>query len=161
MGLALLANLSGMTGASYPGKAEPLERTSYTFDTLARLERYQGHFYNWVWTRLRCRPLPPLYVSSVDSGNLAAHLMTLRAGLAELPDHKILASRVFDGLVDTSTTLMDDETGKNITCTQTVAITIWVCSLRCPAPIRYRRFAINGSPAHRCRRRRGARATDS
>ena len=40
----------------------------------------EGHFYNWYDTQ-SLKPLPPLYVSSVDSGNLAGHLLTLRPGL--------------------------------------------------------------------------------
>ena len=42
-----------------------------------------------------------MYVSTVDSGNLAAHLMTLRIGLLELPDGPIVSRRVFEGLLDT------------------------------------------------------------
>ena len=41
-----------------------------------RLERYRGHFYNWYDTR-DLRALEPNYVSTVDSGNLAGHLITL------------------------------------------------------------------------------------
>ena len=41
-----------------------------------RLARYRGHFYNWYDTR-DLRPLDPQYVSSVDSGNLAGHLIAL------------------------------------------------------------------------------------
>ena len=41
-----------------------------------RLERFRGHFYNWYDTR-DLRPLEPQYVSSVDSGNLAGHLIAL------------------------------------------------------------------------------------
>ena len=64
------------------------------------LERHRGHFFNWYDTR-SLKPLPPLYISSVDSGNLAGHLLTLRPGLLALPDHKILGTRLFEGLSDT------------------------------------------------------------
>ena len=64
------------------------------------LERYQGHFFNWYDTQ-SLKPLAPQYISSVDSGNLAGHLLTLRPGLLELADHKILAARLFEGLNDT------------------------------------------------------------
>ena len=50
-----------------------------------RDRRYRGHFYNWYDT-VSLQPLPPRYVSSVDSGNLSGHLLTLRAGLYALPD---------------------------------------------------------------------------
>ncbi len=61
------------------------------------LERHRGHFYNWYDT-LSLKPLQPLYISTVDSGNLAADLLTLRPGLLALPDQKILATRLFEGL---------------------------------------------------------------
>ena len=41
-----------------------------------KLERHRGHFYNWYDTRT-LEPLRPMYVSTVDSGNLAGHLLTL------------------------------------------------------------------------------------
>ncbi len=61
------------------------------------LERYHGHFYNWYDTE-SLRPLLPLYVSTVDSGNLAAHLLILSNGLLELLDRPILEARFFDGV---------------------------------------------------------------
>ena len=45
---------------------------------MGSLERHEGHFYNWYDTDDEGRFA--LYVSAVDSGNLAGHLMTLRAG---------------------------------------------------------------------------------
>ena len=42
--------------------------------TLAALEHHHGHLFNWYDTRT-LEPLPPRYVSSVDSGNLAGHLL--------------------------------------------------------------------------------------
>jgi len=99
MGLALLANLSACD-FGYISAAQLVERTVNALHTMKALERHRGHFYNWYDTQ-SLRPLPPLYVSTVDSGNLAGHLLTLRAGLAALPDQKILGSRLFDGLADT------------------------------------------------------------
>ena len=43
---------------------------------MAKLERFRGHFYNWYDTS-DLRALEPKYVSSVDSGNLAGHLIAL------------------------------------------------------------------------------------
>ena len=60
-----------------------IERTTRTLATLDKLQRYRGHFYNWYDTRT-LEPLRPLYVSTVDSGNLAGHLLTLAAGLDKL-----------------------------------------------------------------------------
>ena len=62
---------------------EALARLENSFATLARLERRSGHILNWYDTT-NLRPLEPQYVSTVDSGNFAAYLWTLRAGLGEL-----------------------------------------------------------------------------
>jgi cyclic beta-1,2-glucan synthetase len=99
MGLALLANLAAHD-FGYIGTGRLLDRTARALQTMQELERHRGHFYNWYDTR-SLSPLPPLYVSTVDSGNLAGHLLTLRPGLLALPDRKILGARVFDGLRDT------------------------------------------------------------
>ena len=60
----------------WAGTAETVERLEATLATMNRLQRYRGHFYNWYDTQ-DLRPLDPHYVSSVDSGNLAAHLIAL------------------------------------------------------------------------------------
>ncbi|HEU5177712.1 MAG TPA: glucoamylase family protein, partial [Burkholderiales bacterium] len=100
MGLALLANLSAYD-FGYLTAGELIERTDRALGTMQTLERHRGHFYNWYDTR-SLQPLPPLYVSSVDSGNLACHLLTLRPGLLALADASILAPRCFEGLRDTA-----------------------------------------------------------
>ena len=105
MGLALLANLSAYDFGYIPA-GQLIERTANALRTMEALERHRGHFYNWYDTQ-SLKPLPPLYVSTVDSGNLAGHLLTLRPGLLGLPDHKILGSRVFEGLSDTLRILVD------------------------------------------------------
>ena len=99
IGLALLGNL-GAYDLGYLPAAQLIARTEATFATLLRLERYRGHFFNWYETRT-LRPLPPLYVSSVDSGNLAGHLLTLGAGLRELPDGLVFSPQAWVGLRDT------------------------------------------------------------
>src|SRR6185295_18837254 len=80
---------------------ELIERTHNALETMQGLERHRGHFFNWYDTR-SLKPLPPLYISSVDSGNLACHLLTLRPGLLALADASILAPRCFEGLRDTA-----------------------------------------------------------
>jgi cellobiose phosphorylase len=105
MGLSLLANLSAYD-FGYIFTAELLERTSNAFNTMNSLERYQGHFYNWYDTQ-SLKPLRPLYVSSVDSGNLAGDLLTLQQGLLILPDQLILGPRLFEGINDTLQILIE------------------------------------------------------
>ena len=99
MGLALLANLSAHD-FGYISTGQLIKRTANTFHTMKTLKRYRGHFYNWYDTQ-SLKPLSPLYISTVDSGNLAGHLLTLRQGLLALPDQKIIGARLFDGLSDT------------------------------------------------------------
>jgi len=109
MGLALLANLSAYD-FGYISAGQLIERTANALHTMEALERHRGHFYNWYDTQ-SLKPLQPMYISTVDSGNLAAHLLTLRPGLFTLPDHKILGERFFDGLSDTLKILMDAAKG--------------------------------------------------
>jgi cellobiose phosphorylase len=99
MGLALLANLAARD-FGYLAVGPLIRRTRDAFATMHRLERYRGHFYNWYETSTLL-PLRPLYVSSVDSGNLAGHLLTHGSGLRELADEKILTPQIFAGLRDT------------------------------------------------------------
>jgi cellobiose phosphorylase len=99
MGLALLANLAAWD-FGYLTLRETIERIERAFGTMRRLERHRGHFYNWYDTH-SLQPLMPLYVSSVDSGNLAGHLLTLSSGLRELAEEKIFTPLVFAGLRDT------------------------------------------------------------
>ena len=63
--------------------AECARRLEQTVSTLERLETWRGQFYNWYDVRTE-KPMPPRYVSSVDSGNLAASLL-LCASLSEEP----------------------------------------------------------------------------
>ncbi|HJV92437.1 MAG TPA: glucoamylase family protein, partial [Azonexus sp.] len=99
MGLGLLANLAAYD-FGYLTAGRLLERTAQTLNTMAGLEQHRGHFYNWYDTQT-LQPMAPLYVSTVDSGNLAGHLLTLRAGLCGLADEKILPPRLYAGLRDT------------------------------------------------------------
>jgi len=99
IGLSLLANLAAHD-FGYLSSERMLQRMEATLATMLKLERYRGHFYNWYDTRT-LQPLHPRYISSVDSGNLAGHLLTLAAGLRELMDAKILRPQIFAGLRDT------------------------------------------------------------
>ncbi|HEV7222619.1 MAG TPA: glucoamylase family protein [Pirellulales bacterium] len=105
IGLALLANLAACD-FGYCSVGQFLDRTRKTVETLVRLERYRGHFYNWYDTR-SLKPLRPLYVSTVDSGNLAGHLLVLRSGLLELIESRALPVRMFAGLRDTLRVLLE------------------------------------------------------
>lgn len=105
IGMALLANLAAFD-FGYCSAGRLLECTQKTFGTLERLERHRGHFYNWYDTH-SLKPLPPLYVSTVDSGNLVGSLLVLRCGLLELIETKVLRPQIFEGLRDTVRILLE------------------------------------------------------
>ena len=106
IGLSLLANLTAHDFGYIP-TGQMLERTGNTLRTMAALERYQGHFYNWYDTQY-LKPLMPIYISTVDSGNLAAHLLTLRPGLLQLITAPIVSPKLWQGINDTFQTLLHD-----------------------------------------------------
>ncbi len=75
LGLYLLSVATARDFA-WLGTTEAAERLAATLATMGGLARFRGHFYNWYDTR-DLRPLDPRYVSTVDSGNLAGHLIAL------------------------------------------------------------------------------------
>ncbi|WP_112322260.1 GH36-type glycosyl hydrolase domain-containing protein [Oceanibium sediminis] len=78
-----------------------LARCRNTLDTLGRLKSYRGHILNWYDTQT-LTPLEPQYVSTVDSGNLAVSLVTLKQGCLELAAQPAIGRGCFGCL---STTL--------------------------------------------------------
>jgi cyclic beta-1,2-glucan synthetase len=99
IGLSLLASLTAYD-FGYIFSGELVQRLSKAFTAMNSMERFQGHFYNWYDTK-SLQPLRPLYVSSVDSGNLVGHVLTLKQGLISLPDQPITGPRLFEGIKDT------------------------------------------------------------
>ncbi|MEO6734267.1 MAG: glucoamylase family protein [Ferruginibacter sp.] len=99
IGMALLCNLTAYD-FGYIGPRQLIDRTDDTINTLLKMERYRGHLYNWYDT-VSLVPLAPRYISTVDSGNLAGHLITLKQGLLTIPDKKVISSAAFQGLGDT------------------------------------------------------------
>ena len=81
------------------GTLEALERLEATMATMDKMERFRGHFYNWYDT-CDLRPLEPKYVSSVDSGNLAGHLVALANACQEICNGTLSTARWEDGLRD-------------------------------------------------------------
>jgi cyclic beta-1,2-glucan glucanotransferase len=103
IGMTLLANLAAYD-FGYITLGQLLDRTDKTVSAMEKLEHYRGHLYNWYDTRT-LKVLPAYYISTVDSGNLAGALFTLRAGLWELKTHPVFSVSIFDGLADTFTVL--------------------------------------------------------
>jgi cyclic beta-1,2-glucan synthetase len=99
IGLQLLSTLAA-ADFGYLSASAVIDRLDPTFATLLDLPRYRGHFYNWYDTRT-LSPLAPPYVSTVDSGNLAGYLLTLRQGLTELIEREpLIDARALAGIAD-------------------------------------------------------------
>ncbi len=99
IGLFLLSILAAHD-RGYIGILELSLRLSDTLDGMKQLERYRGHLLNWYDTRT-LNPLPPRYVSVVDSGNLAGCLLVLKRGCLEMRITPILSRRRWKGFIDT------------------------------------------------------------
>src|SRR5690606_12978129 len=98
LGLALLAAQAAYD-LGYLTRSALLDRLAHQLDAIARLDRHRGHLYNWYSTETG-RPLSPRYVSTVDSGNLAAALVALRQGLRETVEAPWPAPGLEDALGD-------------------------------------------------------------
>jgi cyclic beta-1,2-glucan synthetase len=128
IGLSLLANLTACD-FGYITITQFIERTSNTIKSMEKLERYNGHFYNWYETET-LHPLNPNYISTVDSGNLAGHLLVLKQGLLALPHQEIASIKLFEGLRDTYRVLSDTISACQITLPEQLALDLdTVCNV--------------------------------
>jgi cyclic beta-1,2-glucan synthetase len=85
-------------------------RLTTTMETLDQLERFRGHFLNWYDT-LTLQPLQPRYVSTVDSGNLAASLIVTAQACRTMPDDPVFRWDLWQGYLDTLSNLTETLTG--------------------------------------------------
>ncbi len=99
IGLQLLADLAAYD-FGYIGVTELTERSERVFATMSQMQYERGHLLNWYDNRTLL-PLLPAYISTVDSGNLAGALLTLRQGYLGLHERPLLGSHILLGLQDT------------------------------------------------------------
>jgi len=98
IGMYLLATVTARD-FGWIGTLEMVERLEATLATIGRLERFHGHLYNWYDTR-DLRRLEPAYVSSVDSGNLAGHLLALSNACRLMIDEPLPVGPALAGIGD-------------------------------------------------------------
>jgi cyclic beta-1,2-glucan synthetase len=98
IGLYMVACFSARD-LGWSGAFEVADRLDLVFATLAKLEMFRGHFYNWYDTK-DLRPLDPKYVSTVDSGNLAGNLIVVATGARELTRMPWDGKCMLEGLED-------------------------------------------------------------
>jgi cyclic beta-1,2-glucan glucanotransferase len=96
IGLQLLATVSARE-LGFITLDDMAHRLELAFRTLERLRRINGHFYNW-YDLADLRVLEPAYVSTVDSGNLAGHLIALRQACLELVEEPLRDARIGRGV---------------------------------------------------------------
>ncbi len=105
IGLQLLSTLSAFD-LGYIGFRKMIEILEKVIDSLGKLERMNGHFYNWYNTH-DLTPLKPRYISSVDSGNLAGHLIVIKQACLKLSEGPYVNPHICLGLRDCLNILLD------------------------------------------------------
>ncbi|MCW9705879.1 GH36-type glycosyl hydrolase domain-containing protein [Fodinibius salsisoli] len=103
IGLTLVATQAAYE-MGYITLSELLSRLERTLNSLMQLDRYNGHFYNWYDIRLG-EVLNPKYVSTVDSGNLAAGLIVVKQAVGQLLRQENPNAAFWKGLEDTLETV--------------------------------------------------------
>ena len=98
LGLYLLA-VATAHDFGWIGMTDTIELSEATLATMGMLDRWHGHFYNWYDT-LNLRPLDPRYVSSVDSGNLAGHLIAVANAYRDWRVRPLAVPRQLSGVID-------------------------------------------------------------
>ncbi len=61
---------------------QTIERLEQTISTVERMDKFRGHLFNWYHTDT-LKTLGPRYISAVDSGNLAGHLIAISSACRE------------------------------------------------------------------------------
>ncbi|CAN5925688.1 hypothetical protein BH11MYX4_BH11MYX4_14230 [soil metagenome] len=98
IGMMLLSTLAAYD-LGYLGPSELSLRLRSAFESIQRLEHYQGHLLNWYDTK-SLQPLLPRYVSTVDSGNFAGCLLALERGCQDVVEAPVVRAQAWDGLTD-------------------------------------------------------------
>lgn len=97
IGMFLVSTISAYD-LGYMDLVELALRLRSTFDTMDKLEHYRGHLLNWYDSQT-LTALPPRYISTVDSGNLAACLITLKQACLTMTNESLLGGKRWQGLL--------------------------------------------------------------
>ena len=114
IGLGLLSALVARD-LGYINTSELYKMVERTISTVEKMEKWNGHLYNWYDTRT-LDILRPAYVSTVDSGNFVGYLITLKEGLLEYLNKPVLDKSFAHGLKDTISLIQKEN---DETCTGT------------------------------------------
>ena len=100
IGLGMLAALTARD-MGYIGTQELCDILCTTMDTIDKMEKWNGHLYNWYNTQT-LEMLKPRYISTVDSGNFVCYLIALKEGLKEYLEKPLIDPVFVDGIYDTA-----------------------------------------------------------
>jgi cellobiose phosphorylase len=106
----LLISIMAARDLGYIGTVEMGERIRNTILTIEKMDKWNGHLYNWYDT-VTLNTLRPLYVSTVDSGNFIGYLMVLEQGLKEYIKRPLVDIHMALGIGDTLG-LLNEERGE-------------------------------------------------
>ena len=98
-GLYLLSTIAAKD-FGWIGIGEMVDRLESTLTELQSLPLYKGHFYNWYDLQKK-QPLDPQYISSVDSGNFAGHLLVIAQACEEISQCPLPTLKRIEGIQDT------------------------------------------------------------
>ncbi|MEO6050073.1 MAG: glucoamylase family protein, partial [Pyrinomonadaceae bacterium] len=122
IGLLLLSTVAARD-LGYLGVTEMTERLELTLSTLEKLTRFRGQFMNWYDTKT-LEPLLPQYISTVDSGNLAGHLLTLKQSVHDISNRPLLDKNLISGLADTIKLMSEEAKRLSVVRQRTDAVTV-------------------------------------
>ena len=108
LGLYLLS-VTAARDFGWIGLIDMAKRLEDTLETMDSLRQFHGHFFNWYDTR-DLRPLEPIYVSTVDSGNLAGHLIAVAEACREYVLRPLFGTEIREGTRDVLQLLLESET---------------------------------------------------
>jgi cyclic beta-1,2-glucan synthetase len=112
LGLLLNARLAAYD-LGFVNASELADSTEKTFEAVDRMPKYNGQLYNWYSTHT-LQPDEPLFVSTVDNGNLLCSLWTLKEGCAEIlrdPIFRPVAWQSVRDHVDLLAEIIDNQSG--------------------------------------------------
>src|SRR5699024_6068407 len=107
IGFYLIAVLSARD-FGYITTTEMVESINKSLNTIGKLEKWNGHLYNW-YTTTTLEPLRPYFVSTVDSGNFVSYLITIKEGLEEYLNKPFVDKTFVYGLKDTIELINEEE----------------------------------------------------
>lgn len=98
IGLLLVSNLAARD-MGYINTPDLLTRIENTINTVEKMDKWNGHLYNWYNTSTM-EVLRPKFISTVDSGNFIGYLMVLQKGLSGLLESPMYDFSTIEGLFD-------------------------------------------------------------